>query len=73
MEKKPSVNRRAFLNALGVTVGGTGLVSAALFGGLNKGFRNRIDAAQIGDSQWSADSVIVGRSPLLVLRLLEVG
>ena len=33
MEKKPSVNRRAFLNALGVTVGGTGVVSAGLVGG----------------------------------------
>jgi branched-chain amino acid transport system substrate-binding protein len=32
MEKKPSVNRRAFLNALGVTVGGTGLAGAGLVG-----------------------------------------
>src|SRR5215472_11981622 len=45
----------------------------ALFGGLDEGFRNRIDAAQVGDSQRTADPVVVGRSPLLVLGLLEVG
>src|SRR5438876_8530796 len=34
MEKTtPSVNRRAFLNTLGVTIGGTGLISAGVVGG----------------------------------------
>src|SRR6202162_519611 len=33
MEKTPTVNRRAFLNTLGVTVGGAGLAGAGLVGG----------------------------------------
>src|SRR6266566_3647750 len=33
MDKTPSVNRRAFLNALGVTAGGAGLAGAGLVGG----------------------------------------
>src|ERR1700739_4528664 len=33
MEKTPTVNRRAFLNTLGMTVGGTGLIGAGLVGG----------------------------------------
>src|ERR1700674_513745 len=33
MEKGPTVNRRTFLNALGVTVGGTGLAGAGLVAG----------------------------------------
>src|ERR1700730_11452768 len=33
MAKTPSVNRRAFLNTLGVTVGGTGLIGAGVVGG----------------------------------------
>ena len=33
MEKTPTVNRRAFLNSLGVTVGGVGLAGASLVGG----------------------------------------
>ena len=33
MEKTPSVNRRAFLNTLGVTVGGTGLIGAGVVSG----------------------------------------
>jgi len=34
MEKKPNVNRRAFINSLGVTVGGAGLAGAGLVGGM---------------------------------------
>src|SRR5947208_14291982 len=33
MEKTPSVSRRAFLNSMGVTVGGAGLAGAGLVGG----------------------------------------
>ena len=33
MKKTPTVNRRAFLNTLGVTVGGAGLAGAGLVGG----------------------------------------